>query len=306
VFAGAPADEIARIDGLVEDAIATGAARSLHRVRLAILGDDRDLSLHAVPLERRLADVQVLLVIEDDTAVRRLEERLLHSEKLATAGQLAAGIAHEIGTPLNIARGRAELAVSKLGADHPQSAAQRIIVEQIDYVSRLITDLLDYVRPRPSAVESIAPDAALSATSELLSSEIAKRKVRLDTEVSPGTPPLRADPGQLRQVLVNLTMNSLDACEPGGHISIRARPAAGAVVIEVEDDGVGIPSGQHAQVFDPFFTTKKRGQGTGLGLWVVAQLVRSHDAEIELHSEPGAGTLVRITWPAAAALEVAS
>jgi two-component system, NtrC family, sensor histidine kinase HydH len=303
VFAGAPPDEILRIDGLVEEAIATGAARSLHRVRLAILGDDRDLSLHAVPLERRLADVQVLLVIEDDTAVRRLEERLLHSEKLATAGQLAAGIAHEIGTPLNIARGRAEITVSKLGPDHPQSPAQRIIVEQIDHVSRLITELLDYVRPRPSAVEAIAADKVLSATSELLSGEIAKRKIRLDTEVSPETPPLRADPGQLRQVLVNLAMNSLDACEPGGRVSIRVRPGNGAVVIEVEDDGVGIPTGQHAQVFDPFFTTKKRGQGTGLGLWVVAQLVRSHDAEIELHSEPGAGTLVRLIWPAA---EVAS
>jgi signal transduction histidine kinase len=101
-------------------------------------------------------------------------------------------------------------------------------------------------------------------------------------------------------VLVNLAMNSLDACDAGGHVTLRARPAErpSAVVLEVEDDGVGIPPAQHAQVFDPFFTTKKRGQGTGLGLWVVAQLVRSHDADIELSSAPGRGTTVRLVWPA--------
>jgi signal transduction histidine kinase len=300
VFAAAPPDEVERVERLVDEAIVSGAPRSIHRARLSLFGAESDLSLHAIPLERRLADVHVLLVVEDDTPIRRLEDSLLQSEKLATAGQLAAGIAHEIGTPLNIARGRAELAAAKLGEEHPQAPGQRIIVDQIDHVSRLINQLLDYVRPRTPLVEAVDPASAILVTTELLAAEAAKRRVSVHMDVAAGTPPLRADPGQLRQVLVNLAMNSLDACEVGGRVSIRARPSSNgaAVVLEVEDTGLGIASEHHAQVFDPFFTTKKRGQGTGLGLWVVAQLVRSHGAEIDLSSEPGSGTTIRIVWPA--------
>jgi two-component system, NtrC family, sensor histidine kinase HydH len=308
VFADAPATELARVECLIDEAIASAAPSSIHRARLSLLGEERDLSLHAIPLERRLADVHVLLVVEDDTPIRRLEDRLVHSEKLATAGQLAAGIAHEIGTPLNIARGRAELGASKLGEQHPQAAGLRIIVDQIDHVSRLIEQLLDYVRPRASVVETVDPTVAILATSELLTPEATKRGVTVETAVAPDTPALRADPGQLRQVLVNLAMNALDACETGGHVAIRAMPDStrDAVVLEVQDDGVGIAPTHRAQVFDPFFTTKKRGKGTGLGLWVVAQLVRNHDAEIDLSSEPGSGTTIRVVWPASKASLAAS
>jgi two-component system, NtrC family, sensor histidine kinase HydH len=301
VFAGARPRDVDRVDRLIEAATASAEPQAIRRARLSLLGDDRDLSVHAIPLERRLSDVHVLLVIEDDTQVRRLEDRLLHSEKLATAGQLAAGIAHEIGTPLNIARGRAELAAAKLGDAHPQAAAQRIIVEQIDHVSGLITQLLDFVRPRPPAIAAVDAGAAARATAELLAAEAAKRQVRLDAEIDPDTPAVRADPDQLRQVLVNLAVNSLDASRPGGRIALRVRPSPRrhAVVLEVDDDGAGIGADHRAQVFDPFFTTKKRGQGTGLGLWVVATVLQSHDAEIELTSDPGWGTTVRITWPAA-------
>jgi len=306
VFAGARATDIEAAERLVGDAIESKAQRSVHCTRSTLLGEESDLTLHAIPLERRIEDAQVLLVIDDDTPLRRLEDRLLHSEKLATAGQLAAGIAHEIGTPLNIARGRAEIAIAKLGTDHAQSNGLRIVIDQIDDVSRLIHQLLDYVRPRTPMVEAVDPMAAVRATAELLAGEASKRRVRVETDVAPATPPLCADPGQLRQVLVNLAMNALDACEVGGRVTIRARSAVGAVVLEVEDDGVGIATAHRAQVFDPFFTTKKRGQGTGLGLWVVAQLVRSHDAEIELTSEPGVGTTIRITWPASETSRAAS
>ncbi len=109
---------------------------------------------------------------------------------------------------------------------------------------------------------------------------------------------MRADPDHVRQILVNLTMNAADACPRGGRVELRARqaPARGAV-LEVVDDGPGIPHEIRAHVFDPFFTTKKRGQGTGLGLWIVAQLVRSQGGEIELGGAPGAGAVVRVAWP---------
>jgi signal transduction histidine kinase len=98
-------------------------------------------------------------------------------------------------------------------------------------------------------------------------------------------------------MVMNLVLNAIDACEAGGHVELRASTRDGNVVVEVVDDGHGIPRELQAQVFDPFFTTKKRGQGTGLGLWVVAQLVRAHGAEIELESARGSGTTVRIAWP---------
>jgi signal transduction histidine kinase len=233
----------------------------------------------------------------------RQADRFAHAEKLATAGQLAAGIAHEIGTPLNIVRGRAELTLARLGADHGQAASQQVIVDQIDHVSRLISQLLDYVQPRPEAREAVDAAAAIRSTVELLVAESTKRKVRVLTELGDTLPQLRAAAGPLQQVLVNLTMNALDACEAGGTVVLRAQAARGgeAIVLEVEDDGVGIPDERRAQVFDPFFTTKKRGKGTGLGLWVVAQLVQTHGGEIDLRSVPGSGTTFRVTWPAHAA-----
>ncbi len=228
----------------------------------------------------------------------RHAERLAQTEKLVTAGQLAAGIAHEIGTPLNVARGRVELVLSHLGKDHAEAANHQIVIDQIDRVIRLIQQLLDYVRPVPAALERVDLAAMMHVVTELLAAQAAKRAVALRAEAAPGLPRLHGDPDQVQQILVNLVLNAIDACEGGGHVELRASHRGDAIVLEVADDGRGIPAEIKAQIFDPFFTTKKRGQGTGLGLWVVAQLVRAHAAEIELDTTPGGGTIVRVTWRA--------
>ena len=229
--------------------------------------------------------------------VRRVEDQLLRSEKLVTAGQLAAGIAHEIGTPLNVARGRIELAMSHLGGEHAEAPNHRVAIDQIDRVTRLIQQLLDYVRPTPDAMQPIDPAAALVAVRDLLSTQATKRGVELELEPPPRLPAIRANPDQVQQVLVNLVLNALDACDRKGRVELSAVLRGDHVVMEVSDDGHGIPRDIQAQVFDPFFTTKKRGQGTGLGLWVVAQIVRAHAGEIELESAPDRGTRVRVAWP---------
>ena len=305
-FAHAPAAQIERVAALVAEARAAGAPRSLHRQRLALFGADELVNVHAVPLERAGADASVLVVVDDLTALARIEERLLQSEKLATAGQLAAGIAHEIGTPLGIARGRAELALARLGPDHAQAPAQRVIIDEMDRVTRLIGQLLDYVRPSPAEARAVDVAAALERVATLLGPQAGERGVVLAADAPAALRAVRADPDHVQQILVNLVMNALDACRRGGRVELRARTGpGGAVVIEVADDGPGIPPEIRAHVFDPFFTTKKRGQGTGLGLWIVAQLVRSHGGEIELGDPAGGaatgtgtGTVVRITWPA--------
>ncbi|MDX2090850.1 MAG: HAMP domain-containing sensor histidine kinase [Kofleriaceae bacterium] len=222
-------------------------------------------------------------------------DRLAHTGKLVTAGQLAAGIAHEIGTPLNVARGRVELSLSHLGATHPEAENHRIVLDQIDRVTRLLQQLLDYVRPAPILVEHVDLAAVLPAIQQLLLPQATKRGVTLEVAAQPAL--LRANPDQVQQIIVNLVVNAIDACSTGGRVSLACRTSQELVILEISDDGHGIARELQKQVFDPFFTTKKRGQGTGLGLWVVAQLVRQQAAEIELESAPEHGTTVRVTWP---------
>lgn len=282
---------------LVESALDRRQANSAHRIQLVLFGQIAWVNVHAIPLERRVADVSVLLVIEDLTQLRRIEERLLHSEKLVTAGQLAAGIAHEIGTPLNVARGRVEMAISHLGATHPEAASQRIVVDQIDRVIRLIHQLLDYVRPAPALMQTVDVTSTMAVVRDLLAARVEQRGLTMAIRANDRAVAIHANADQVQQILINLALNAIDACDRGGRIELSATPNGRAVLLEVSDDGHGIPREIQAQVFDPFFTTKKRGQGTGLGLWVVAQLVRAHAADIELVSAPGAGTTVRVVWP---------
>ncbi|WP_224360554.1 two-component system sensor histidine kinase NtrB [Hyalangium versicolor] len=295
-----------RLQGVVEAAIREARVRSLLGEPLALFGEEGQYSIHAVPLEAREPEVRTLLVVEDLSNVRALESQLLRAEKFATVGVLAAGIAHEIGTPLGVVRGRAEYVLGKLGSAHPQAAGVGVIIEQIDRVSRTIRQLLDFSRLQPAAVRPVAIGSLLRDVSELLRLEAERRQVRIEWELPEGLPAIAADPDQLQQVLVNLTLNACDACSAGGRVRLTAAApddsssgAWGFVTLTVQDDGCGIPPENLHQVFDPFFTTKKRGQGTGLGLTMVAHVVRNHGGRVELESEPGRGTCVTLLWPAA-------
>lgn len=234
-----------------------------------------------------------------------LNAQLLHAEKLATVGGLSAGIAHEIGTPLGVVRGRAEYLMRKLGEDHPQTPSLRTIIEQIDRVSRIIRELLDFARPRPMTGRPVRLPVVAERVRELLAIEFERSDLSLTFELPTSLPPLAADEDQLQQVLVNLLINARDASSGGSTVFVSAEAADGAVVLEVRDEGPGIPPEYLHRVFDPFFTTKKRGQGTGLGLSVVSQIVRSHNGEVAIDSEPGRGTVVRIRWPIARQEEAA-
>jgi two-component system, NtrC family, sensor histidine kinase HydH len=307
-FPQAPAAVVERVASLVDAACASERVLSLHGEPLPLFGEEGQYRLHAVPLERHDAEVRVLLVVEDLSDVHALESQLLRAEKLATVGILAAGIAHEIGTPLGVVRGRAEYLLGKLGAQHPQAAGVQVIIDQIDRVSRTIRQLLDFSRVQPAAVQTVALGPLLEGARELLHGETERRRVAVTVEVPEGLPLLSADPDQLQQVVLNLVLNACDACEAGGSVRITAaaevpdEPGAwSGVRMKVCDDGCGIPPESLHHVFDPFFTTKKRGQGTGLGLTMVAQIVRNHGGRIELESEPGRGTCVTLCWPAAAA-----
>jgi two-component system, NtrC family, sensor histidine kinase HydH len=162
-------------------------------------------------------------------------------------------------------------------------------------VTRLISQLLSYARPDATQAQRVDIRTAIDAVTELLATEASRKRVTLVRTEATGA--VFADPGQLQQVLVNIAKNAIDACDDGGRVTLSARPNGETVAIEITDTGHGISAADRAHLFDPFFTTKKRGSGTGLGLWVVAELARAYGAEIGVVSHEGRGTTFRMLWP---------
>jgi signal transduction histidine kinase len=239
-------------------------------------------------------------------ALRSLERQLISAEKLATTGVLAAGIAHEVGTPLGIIRARAELLLGEIKRADNRRALEAI-VQQIDRISSTIRQVLDFSRVQPVELGRVQVATAIPVALDLLGHRVRQQQISVEVAVAPGLPPLAADPNQLQQVLINLLLNACDACAPGGAIELGASVADGGrrIRLEVRDNGSGIPADHLLAVFDPFFTTKKRGEGTGLGLPIVASIVRNHGGQISLASTPGEGTTVTILWPTARQVEAA-
>jgi signal transduction histidine kinase len=237
--------------------------------------------------------------LRNSETLRSLEGQLVRAEKLATTGVLAAGIAHEVGTPLGIIRARAELLLDELG-EHTGRHALDAIVQQIDRISSTIRQVLDFSRSQAVEVQRVSPATALNTVTELLEHRFRQQRLRVTTLVRPDTPDIAADPNQLQQVLVNLLLNACDACPGGGAINVSVSPGEEAMTVEwnIRDNGAGIAQEHLLAVFDPFFTTKKRGEGTGLGLSVVTGIVRNHRGEITLASAVGEGTTVTLRWPA--------
>jgi signal transduction histidine kinase len=261
-----------------------------------------DFDVRIVSLRHPADEVRLFALIEDRSQVRELERQLIRTEKILTAAVLSAGLAHEIGTPISVIRGRAEnLLESQAGTPAAEDLAA--IVRHADRISSTIRQVLDFSRAQPIHVGPVEAAAAIEKTRQLLDWKLTSKRVSLAIAVAPGTRPLAADPDQLQQVLVNLIMNACDACAEGGAIRIGAGPAAGAeqVRLDVQDDGCGIPVEDLNAVFDPFFTTKKRGEGTGLGLTVVASIVRNHGGVVTVASVPGRGSTFTLLWPAAGA-----
>jgi signal transduction histidine kinase len=245
-----------------------------------------------------------------------LERQVQQAQKLATVGRLASEVAHEVGTPLNIVSGRAEVIQKGLPPDHPLSRHVVTILRQIERISGIIRQLLEYARPWRPAICPVPVGPMLARTVELLEPLARQRQVNVETQVPDSLPPLLADSDQMQQVLLNLMTNALDATPPGGQVQLaasqadpetadarprieRGRPEGPFLTLVVSDTGRGMPRDQLEQIFEPFFSTKERRGGTGLGLSIVEDIVRAHHAAIEVQSAEGAGTTVLLRWPTA-------
>ncbi len=232
-----------------------------------------------------------------------LERTLQHAQRLATIGTLASGLAHEIGTPMGVIRGRAELLLNGGLADDKVSRGLEVIVTQIDRVSKIVRMLLDYGRSRESLRARCDLRQIVNHALTLIETEAAIRKIAVVAELGKRPLPAVCDAGQLQQVFVNLAMNALDAMTPeGGTLRITTERdfinGAPALKIVFADTGKGVLPQDVEHVFDPFFTTKEPGQGAGMGLAVSQSIMRDHGGDIGFETET-AGSTFYVVMPTA-------
>lgn len=232
--------------------------------------------------------------VRDLTRRKRVEQEMQRADRLALIGQLAAGLAHEIGTPLNVIAGNAELLRLELQAQESADEYLTTIITQTDRVTRLMYQLLALARHRQPVQEPVVVHEPLEQALNLLKTRFDREAITVVVEVPADLPPVRGVAAQLEQVLLNVLVNAWQAMPCGGVITVRAWvPDARYVRVVVQDTGSGIAPTDLAHVFEPFYTTKGE-RGTGLGLTVCRQLVENHGGRIQLESTPGVGTTVII------------
>jgi two-component system, NtrC family, sensor kinase len=268
---------------------------------LRVLADEMNSMCDQLAEARRLVDVE--------TASRLAAlEQLRHADRLMTVGKLASGIAHELGTPLAVVAGRAQM----IGSGEAEGAEARenakTIGEQVQRMTKIIRQLLDFARRETPHRASVDVRAVIERSLALLQTIALKQEVALHlVEGEPAT--TQIDEGQILQALTNLIVNAIQASSRGGAVTVRidaarARPPAdqggtevAVLRLEISDGGVGMDTATIERIFEPFFTTKGVGEGTGLGLSVTYGIVREHGGWIEVRSQPGAGSTFIIYLP---------
>jgi len=255
------------------------------------------VNLALSPLSTSGGEESRVVTFDDITARVKLEEQVLQQERLASLGLLAAGVAHEVNTPLTGISGYAQLLLDDMAPDDPRRETLEKIETQTRRVSTIANSLLNLARPERTTFESLPLNDAVREVLRLFEPQIREKRIELHVALSDELPDVRGHRGKLQQVLLNLLSNAQDAVLGGGRISVRTVHAGGRVALEVTDDGIGIAESDLPRIFDPFFTTKGRGKGTGLGLSISYGIVREHDGTMQVESVPGEFTRFRVELP---------
>ncbi len=273
---------------MLDSQLAMEAYIERHQLELSYL--NRELAAAGRDLARDLEDRQLEL--------QRTARRARAAEELASAATLVAGLAHEIGTPMGVIQGHAELLESVV-ADERGRWRLRTIREQIDRISHLIETLLNIARPREPVHTEVDLVSTIDTALSFLAEKFRRNGVQVERRLEP-VPTLRGDAEKLQQLFLNLFLNAVDAMKgrDGGTLSVSlARDGEHRVTVRVRDTGVGIAPADLEHIFEPFFTTKPAGEGSGLGLVVARGIVRDHEGSMEVLSNRGQGTEFRISLP---------
>lgn len=273
-----------------------GKLRLLHRNHD---GQDQIQKRRLAPLRDGEQVTGVAVIVEDITEFQKLLDQTVQSEKLVEVGRLSAGIAHEINNPLGVIMYAAELLMREAGLTPFQQEMAERIIDEVGRLRVLTGGLLSFSQPCKAMNRLVDVSALVEEVLQLVRYELLKQSIQLETDFAT-LPVISADPNKLKQVVINLIMNAAQALGHGGKITLTTGIYGGdEVELVISDTGPGIEPALQEQVFKPFFTTKADGEGTGLGLYICANIIKEHGGSIQLDSKVGQGATFRLRLPAA-------
>jgi two-component system sensor histidine kinase HydH len=263
---------------------------------LSSTGEAIPLAVSVTPLKGDHGEGQgAVVLLRDLRTVKALQQRVERTERLAALGRLAASVAHEIRNPLGAIRGLVQYFQATWKDNPEQRAYLDVIVREVDRLNRVVSDLVEFARPRQPQREPHDLLAVVRHAVTLLEPDARAKGLQIVPDLNGTLPPLPIDRDMLLQALLNILLNAIEAMQPGGRLRIRVAEHPPWVEVAVQDTGCGIAPEHAERLFDPFFTTKP--QGTGLGLAIAHSVVQAHDGEIAVASTPGLGTTVTIHLP---------
>ncbi len=225
----------------------------------------------------------------------KLKEKLSRAEHLSTLGEMVAGISHEIRNPLGIIKSSSELLKKKMAGYDPSNTIPDIIIEESVRLNNIITDFLNFAKPRIPNMITCNVEDILEKNIKFLASHIEQEGYRVEKHYDPNIPEITADSDMLYQAFLNILINAMQAMPEGGKIRVAIQSTDNTVKIFFEDEGEGIPQDLMGKIWDPFFTTKAKG--TGLGLGIVKNIIESHSGNVQIRTRPGAGARVKVELP---------
>jgi signal transduction histidine kinase len=258
------------------------------------------LNLAIAPLvSKDLRQIGRLIIFDDVTDRDELERRLVQADKLSSIGLLAAGVAHEVNTPLAVISTYAQMLAKQISEDEQKSKLLDKIAKQTFRASEIVNSLLSFSRTSPTEFVEVDVSKVIQETLNLVEHQLKKSGVEVKLDAPPALAAVKGNAGKLQQVFLNLFLNARDAMDAGGTLTIHVRAENGFARIDVTDTGQGIAPEHLERIYDPFFTTKAARKGTGLGLSVTYGIVREHGGTIEVDSRLGAGSRFRVELPLA-------
>jgi hypothetical protein len=274
---------------------------TVHIHKISLTGKDRtprlvNISLAPFFLQEGI-NTGTLLLLDDVTEKVRLEGQLLQAEKLSSIGLFAAGVAHEVNTPLAGISSYAQMLLQEAPEGSSQHELLKKIERQSFRASNIVNNLLRFARVSDTELQAVNLNSLMVDALSLVEHQFKKTHVDISLELDPTLPPTLGNGGRLQQVFMNLFLNAKDAMPDGGRLRIRSYRQDSRLVVEVQDSGNGISAEDIKRIYDPFFTTKAVGKGTGLGLSVSYGIIQEHSGQISVESRPGKGTTFTLQLP---------